>query len=58
MQGGTDVELRLAHAEALARLPFDGLALGGFSVGEPTRRCTARSPQVAPRYADASGRAT
>ena len=35
VQGGTDVELRLAHAEALAKLPFDGLALGGFSVGEP-----------------------
>jgi queuine tRNA-ribosyltransferase len=35
VQGGTDVELRLAHSDALARLPFDGLALGGFSVGEP-----------------------
>jgi queuine tRNA-ribosyltransferase len=35
VQGGTDVELRLAHSEALAKLPFDGLALGGFSVGEP-----------------------
>ena len=35
VQGGTDTELRLAHAETLAKLPFDGLALGGFSVGEP-----------------------
>ena len=35
VQGGTDVELRLGHIEALAKLPFDGLALGGFSVGEP-----------------------
>jgi queuine tRNA-ribosyltransferase len=35
VQGGTDRELRLAHAEALGRLPFEGLALGGFSVGEP-----------------------
>ena len=34
IQGGTDVELRLWHAEALGRLPLDGLALGGFSVGE------------------------
>ena len=34
IQGGTDVELRLRHAEALGRLPLDGLALGGFSVGE------------------------
>jgi queuine tRNA-ribosyltransferase len=35
VQGGTDVELRLSHIEQLAKLPFDGLALGGFSVGEP-----------------------
>jgi len=35
VQGGTDTELRLAHIEALSKLPFDGLALGGFSVGEP-----------------------
>ncbi|HMA92484.1 MAG TPA: tRNA guanosine(34) transglycosylase Tgt, partial [Polyangiaceae bacterium] len=34
VQGGTDVQLRLKHAAELARLPFDGLALGGFSVGE------------------------
>ena len=32
IQGGTDVELRLRHAEALGRLPLDGLALGGFSL--------------------------
>lgn len=35
IQGGTDVDLRLWHAETLGRLPLDGLALGGFSVGEP-----------------------
>ena len=35
VQGGTDTELRLAHAAELAKLPLDGLALGGFSVGEP-----------------------
>jgi queuine tRNA-ribosyltransferase len=35
IQGGTDVELRQAHAETLAKLPLDGLALGGLSVGEP-----------------------
>ena len=34
VQGGTDVDLRCRHAEALAALPLDGLALGGFSVGE------------------------
>lgn len=35
VQGGSEVDLRLAHAKELARLPLDGLALGGFSVGEP-----------------------
>ncbi len=57
VQGGTDVELRLAHAEALAKLPFDGLALGGFSVGEPIpdmyRALTSVAPALPaerPRY--------
>ena len=35
VQGGTDARLRIEHAETLAQLPLDGLALGGFSVGEP-----------------------
>lgn len=35
VQGGTDVALRRAHADELGAMPFDGLALGGFSVGEP-----------------------
>jgi queuine tRNA-ribosyltransferase len=35
IQGGTFADLRVEHAQALAELPFDGLALGGFSVGEP-----------------------
>lgn len=35
IQGGTNPDLRLAHAEELAKLPLEGLALGGFSVGEP-----------------------
>jgi queuine tRNA-ribosyltransferase len=37
IQGGTDIALRRAHAdEQAAHQPgFDGLALGGFSVGEP-----------------------
>ncbi|MCC6213867.1 MAG: tRNA guanosine(34) transglycosylase Tgt [Polyangiaceae bacterium] len=38
VQGGTDVELRLRHAAELAALPLDGLALGGFSVGEAPAR--------------------
>ncbi len=40
VQGGTHVDLRERHIEELAALEvdgvrFDGLALGGFSVGEP-----------------------
>ncbi|GMV12225.1 MAG: tRNA guanosine(34) transglycosylase Tgt [Sorangiineae bacterium PRO1] len=49
VQGGTDVELRLEHAEALAKLPLDGLALGGFSVGEPPAEMHRALCQVAPR---------
>jgi queuine tRNA-ribosyltransferase len=48
VQGGTDVELRLSHIEALAKLPFDGLALGGFSVGEPIPEMYRALAQVAP----------
>ncbi len=35
VQGSVHVDLRARHAEELAAMPFDGLALGGFSVGEP-----------------------
>jgi queuine tRNA-ribosyltransferase len=43
VQGGCFVDLRKAHAEELAALErggrgFDGLALGGFSVGEPVAK--------------------
>jgi queuine tRNA-ribosyltransferase len=48
VQGGTDIELRLSHVEALARLPFDGFALGGFSVGEPRAQMHATLTEVAP----------
>jgi queuine tRNA-ribosyltransferase len=59
VQGGTDVALRRAHAEELASLDpgFDGLALGGFSVGEPIEAMHATLAEVAhtldperPRY--------
>ena len=33
--GGVDVSLRRRHLDELGNLPFDGLALGGLSVGEP-----------------------
>jgi queuine tRNA-ribosyltransferase len=52
VQGGTDVELRREHAETLAQLPLDGIALGGFSVGEPNaemhRTLSAVVPAVDP----------
>jgi queuine tRNA-ribosyltransferase len=35
VQGGTDLALRQRHAAELSELQVDGLALGGFSVGEP-----------------------
>jgi queuine tRNA-ribosyltransferase len=49
IQGGTNVELRLEHAETLAKLPFQGLALGGFSVGEPPEHMHAALQQIAHR---------
>jgi queuine tRNA-ribosyltransferase len=48
VQGGTDIELRCQHAETLARLPLDGLALGGFSVGEPPDLMHQALEQVVP----------
>ena len=35
VQGGTHLDLRRAHLSSIAELPCDGVALGGFSVGEP-----------------------
>jgi queuine tRNA-ribosyltransferase len=49
VQGGVDVELRLAHLEALAKLPFAGLALGGFSVGEANELMHRTLVEVAPK---------
>jgi queuine tRNA-ribosyltransferase len=34
VQGGVDVELRRESVRAVAALPFDGIAIGGLSVGE------------------------
>jgi queuine tRNA-ribosyltransferase len=59
VQGGTDVALRRSHAaEQAAHDPgFDGLALGGFSVGEPIPKMYETLAEVAhfldperPRY--------
>jgi queuine tRNA-ribosyltransferase len=35
VQGGVNIALRRSHLEEIAALPFDGVALGGLSVGEP-----------------------
>ncbi|MFM2416497.1 MAG: queuine tRNA-ribosyltransferase [Pseudomonadota bacterium] len=35
VQGGSQLDLRLRHLDDIASLPVDGIALGGFSVGEP-----------------------
>jgi queuine tRNA-ribosyltransferase len=50
VQGGTDVALRRTHAaEQAAHDPgFDGLALGGFSVGEPIAKMYETLAEVAP----------
>ena len=48
VQGGLEVELRLAALERLAPLEFDGFALGGFSVGEPPAAMWEAVAAVAP----------
>jgi queuine tRNA-ribosyltransferase len=57
VQGGIHRDLRLAHMEAICALPFDGFALGGFSVGEPIpimyellKELAPRLPADRPRY--------
>jgi queuine tRNA-ribosyltransferase len=63
VQGGTDVALRVWCAEALIGIGFDGYALGGFSVGEPTQQmmgalepAAAALPPERPRYLMGVGR--
>ena len=48
VQGGTHVDLRLAHLAELAAMPFDGMALGGLSVGEPVPEMYRVLAEVAP----------
>jgi len=43
VQGGLDLALRREHAVAISGMPFDGVAIGGLSVGEPF---SARVPVV------------
>ncbi len=56
VQGGTDVALRRRHGAELGALPLDGLALGGFSVGEPPDRMHATLRVVVPELDEARPR--
>lgn len=49
VQGGTDAELRRRHLAELSAMEFDGLALGGFSVGEPPEKMHAALREIAPQ---------
>jgi queuine tRNA-ribosyltransferase len=48
VQGACFTDLRRAHADELGALAFDGLALGGFSVGEPIDRMHEALARAAP----------
>ncbi len=57
VQGGVHLDLRLSHLEDIASLDVDGVALGGFSVGEPVeemvrvlRELVPHMPTNRPRY--------
>jgi len=57
VQGAAHLDLRLAHLADVASLPVDGVALGGFSVGEPVAEMyrvlgelTPQMPRDKPRY--------
>ena len=48
VQGGTSLDLRLQHLETIAALDVDGVALGGFSVGEPPAQMYELLSAIAP----------
>jgi queuine tRNA-ribosyltransferase len=48
VQGGVDLELRREHLARIAALPFDGIALGGLSVGESIVQMHATMAAIAP----------
>jgi queuine tRNA-ribosyltransferase len=57
VQGGVDVQLRLSHLAEIAAMDFEGVALGGFSVGEPIQSMydalglvAPAMPRARPRY--------
>jgi queuine tRNA-ribosyltransferase len=56
VQGGTHVDLRLSHLDDIAALDVDGVALGGFSVGEPIPDMYRALAEIAPRMPTAKPR--
>jgi queuine tRNA-ribosyltransferase len=52
VQGGVDPVLRRASVEAIAGLPFDGIAVGGLSVGESKAEMAATLDAVADALGD------
>jgi queuine tRNA-ribosyltransferase len=52
VQGGVDAELRRASVAAVARLAFDGIGIGGLSVGESKAQMAATLDVVADALAD------
>jgi queuine tRNA-ribosyltransferase len=48
VQGATHVDLRRAHLADIAAMDFDGVALGGFSVGEPIADMWSALSEIAP----------
>ncbi len=49
VQGATHLDLRLSHLDDIASLDVDGIALGGFSVGEPIPEMVRVLSELAPR---------
>ena len=58
VQGGIDPELRRASVTAVRALPFDGIAVGGLSVGESKAELTAALDVVADAPGTTRDRAT
>jgi queuine tRNA-ribosyltransferase len=52
IQGGVDPDLRRVSVAAIAALPFDGIAVGGLSVGESKAEMSAALEVVADALAD------
>jgi queuine tRNA-ribosyltransferase len=56
VQGGMHADLRAESAAAVAALPFDGVACGGLSVGEPKDEMRAMVAATAPLLPEAKPR--